>query len=1037
MAEEKKHRISKVLKDLNIGLQNAADFLAEKGFKEKLTRNSKISDKELSLLNSAFEASKRLKEEAFEKSRSKANASDAEEGNDNHAENTSDKEGSKNISGNLRQSVTFAAKEEPEVMRGGSKYEVKGKLDLDKKKEKSDPVPEKKQPESKPEATDAKAQNTTPPKQEKVVAEKAESKPEAPQKPEKESAEQPSSEKKKEESAKAKTPKPDTIKTVEAPKSEATTQPKDKKAAEEKPAPKKEASPEAKQERGDKNKSGDSNKRRGRKRKSRNEARERDITPRKPEFKQEGDTLHVNKDFKSEEKPEEGENVIEAKGEKLGGLTVVGKVDLSQFSRKGKGKKKPGDDKGPGGEKRRRRRRRKPRVAPGAEGKSNTGQSQNTRGKDANKGKKPQKKQTKKAPPTEKEIKEQIRQTFAKLKGETGSSKQASRRTSRKQRREAHARAQEEEMRKAAEDAKTLRVTEFVPANELAGMMDVNVNQIISACFSLGHFVTINQRLEKDTIELIADEFGFNVEFTTTEEEADLLVEQEDAPEDLSSRAPIVTIMGHVDHGKTTLLDHIRSASVAEGEAGGITQHIGAYKVTTDDGREIAFLDTPGHEAFTAMRARGAKLTDVAIIVVAADDGVMPQTKEAINHAQVAEVPIVIAINKIDKPGANPERIKQELAELNILVEDWGGKYQSQEVSAKKGLNIEELLEKVLLEAEIQELKANSDKKAMGTVVEASLDKGRGYVATLMVQAGTLRVGDVVLAGAHYGKVRAMMDHRGRRLEEVGPSTPVQVLGLDGAPQAGDRFNVMDADREAREIATKRQQIQREQSIRATRRLTLHDIGRRRQLGSFQQLNLIVKGDVDGSVEAITDSLLKLSTEEVEVNIIHKAVGQISESDVLLSTASDAIIIGFQVRPSRSAKQLAEREEVEIRSYSIIYQIIDDIKKAIEGLLAPDINEVVLGTAEVREIFKISKIGTIAGCMVTDGLIKRNAKVRLVREGVIIYDGELASLKRFKDDTNEVKQGFDCGMSIKNFNDLKVGDELESYEEREVRRTLD
>lgn len=584
------------------------------------------------------------------------------------------------------------------------------------------------------------------------------------------------------------------------------------------------------------------------------------------------------------------------------------------------------------------------------------------------------------------------------------------------------------------EASKTLKVTEFISANDLASLMNVSVNEVISTCLSLGMFVSINQRLDAEAITVIADEFGYDVQFTSAEEELDVV--EDDGLEDTDPRAPIVTIMGHVDHGKTSLLDYIRNTKVTAQEAGGITQHIGAYDVVTKSGHKIAFLDTPGHEAFTAMRARGAKITDVAIIVVAADDDVMPQTKEAINHAQVAGVPIVIAINKIDKPGANPDKIRESLSQINILVEEWGGKYQCQEISAKTGQGVDELLEKVLLEAELLNLRANPEKRASGSVIEASLDKGRGYVATVMVQNGTLRVGDILLAGSHYGRVKAMFDDTGKRISEAGPSTPVLVLGLDGAPQAGEKFNVMETDREAREIATKRGQILREQSMRTKKHITLDEIGRRLAIGNFKQLNVIVKGDVDGSVEALSDSLLKLSTDEIQINIIHRGVGQISESDVLLASASDAIIVGFQVRPSAAAKRIAEQEEIEIRLYSIIYDAINDVKDAMEGMLSPEVEEVIVGNAEVRQVFRISKVGTIAGCMVTDGYIKRQNPIRLVRDGIVVYAGKLNSLKRFKDDVSEVKAGFDCGIGIESVNDIRVGDVIESYEQREVKRTL-
>ena len=566
--------------------------------------------------------------------------------------------------------------------------------------------------------------------------------------------------------------------------------------------------------------------------------------------------------------------------------------------------------------------------------------------------------------------------------------------------------------------------------------MDVTVNDVISKYLEIGMFVSINQRLDAETMTIIAEEFGYKVEFTTSEEEEIVVTEEPDNEEELKSRAPIVTIMGHVDHGKTSLLDYIRESKVTEGEAGGITQHIGAYDVETNSGQKIAFLDTPGHEAFTAMRARGAKITDLVIIVIAADSTVMPQTKEAINHSKVAEVPIVFAINKIDTPNANVNKVKEDLSKIDILVEDWGGKYQCQEVSAKTGEGVEELLEKVLLEAELLELKANPDKKAIGTVIESELDKGRGYLTTMMVQGGTLSVGDIVLAGSQYGKVKALFDHRGTEKQTVGPATPILMLGLNGAPQAGDKFNVFDTDKEAREIATKREQLIREQKLRTKKHVTLDEIGRRLALGSFKELNIILKGDVDGSIEALSDSMEKLSSEEISVNIIHRGVGQITESDVLLASASDAIIIGFQVRPSQNARSLAEKEGIDIRIYSIIYEAINEIKSAMEGMLEPTEEEVIAGNVEVREIYKISKIGTIAGCYVTNGNILRNNKIRLIRDGIVVYTGKIKQLKRFKDDVNEVKNGYECGLSIADFNDIKVGDVIESFEIKEIKRKL-
>ena len=566
-------------------------------------------------------------------------------------------------------------------------------------------------------------------------------------------------------------------------------------------------------------------------------------------------------------------------------------------------------------------------------------------------------------------------------------------------------------------------------------MMDVPVNKVIGTCMSLGLMVSINQRLDAETINIVAEEFGFQTEYVSADV-ADAIAVEEDAPEELTQRPPIVTVMGHVDHGKTSLLDYIRNSNVIAGEAGGITQHIGAYNVKLEDGRHITFLDTPGHEAFTAMRARGAKVTDIAIIIVAADDNVMPQTVEAINHASAAGVPIVFAINKIDKPNANPEKIKEELANMNYLVEEWGGKYQSQDISAKKGIGVDELLEKVLLEAELLDLKAKPNRRAVGSIIESTLDKGRGYVATVLVENGTLHIGDIVLAGTHHGRIKAMFNERNQRIKEAGPSEPALILGLDGAPQAGDKFNVLDTEQEAREIANKREQLQREQGLRTHKLLTLDDIGRRIAIGGFQELNIVVKGDVDGSVEALSDSLIKLSTDQIQVNILHKAVGQISESDVTLAAASNAIIVGFQVRPSVAARRLAEKEGVDIRMYSIIYDAIEEVKAAMEGMLSPEIREEVIGTAEVRETYHISKVGTVAGCAVKEGKIRRTAKVRLIRDGIVIYTGELGSLKRFKDDVKEVLTGYECGLNIGNYNDIKIGDLIEAYEIVEVKKAL-
>ena len=724
---------------------------------------------------------------------------------------------------------------------------------------------------------------------------------------------------------------------------------------------------------------------------------------------------------KVEEEAEDKQEFIKTKFQKLSGPTVVGRIELPTVEEKKKAQyKKPASDDEDDQKKRRKRiRKDKERV------------SLKTPVVDRRGDQKRKKKATIRPEISDEDVQKQIKETLARLttKGKSKGSKY------RREKRDLVSQKAQEEFEKQELKKKILKVTEFVSVNELATMMDTPVTEIISSCMGLGLFVSINQRLDAETMSMVAEEFGYEVEFVSAEV-LEAVKEEADVEEEMVHRPPIVTVMGHVDHGKTKLLDYIRNANVIAGEAGGITQHIGAYGVKLDDGRQITFLDTPGHEAFTAMRARGAQITDIAIIVVAADDGVMPQTVEAINHAAAAGVPIIFAINKIDKPSANPEKIKEELANMNFLVEDWGGKYQSQEISAKAGINIDELLEKVLLEAELLELKANPDKRANGTIIESSLDKGRGYIATVLVKSGTLRIGDVMLAGANYGHIKAMYNERGLKVEEAGPATPVLILGLNGAPQAGDNFNIMSTDREAKDIANKRTQLQREQGLRTQKHITLDEIGRRIAIGNFQELNVIVKGDVDGSVEALSDALIKLSTEEIQVNIRHKAVGQISESDILLAAASNAIIIGFQVRPSLSARKLAEKEEIDIRLYSIIYDAINELKSAMEGMLSPEVKEEITGTVEIREIYKITKVGTVAGCYVKEGRITRNSMVRLIRDGIVIYTGLLGSLKRFKDDVKEVTSGYECGLNIDKFNDIKVGDILESYKETEVNRTL-
>ena len=775
---------------------------------------------------------------------------------------------------------------------------------------------------------------------------------------------------------------------------------------------------------------------------------------------------------KAESKPEVDSNFIPTTiptSVKQGGLNinVVGKIDLSTINQSTRPKKKTKEEKrneriakdrqnnggqqgnganagGDADRKKRKRIRSTGRVDIDQNGNQQGGGQNNNnrqggggdrqqRGGQNNQGKDRGRRQQVHTEVSEEDVQKQVKETLARLTSKDKGLKKGAK--WRKEKREAGREREREAHEMEAAESKVLKLTEFVTANDLASMMNVPINQVIGTCMSIGVMVSINQRLDAETINIVAEEFGFKTEYVSAEV-VEAIQQEEDTEDQLMERPPIVTVMGHVDHGKTSLLDYIRNANVIAGEAGGITQHIGAYNVKLKDGRHITFLDTPGHEAFTAMRARGAKVTALCIIIVAADDNVMPQTVEAINHASAAGVPIVFAINKIDKPAANPDKIKEELAGMNYLVEEWGGKYQSQDISAKKGLGVEELMEKVLLEAEMLELKANPHRMATGSIIESSLDKGRGYVATVLVQNGTLRVGDFILAGTHYGKVKAMFNERNQRIKEAGPATPALILGLNGAPTAGDTFNVMESEQEAKEIANKREQLQRELGLRTKKILTLEDIGRRRAIGNFQELNIIVKGDVDGSIEALSDSLIKLSTEEIQINVLHKAVGEISESDVTLAAASDAIIIGFQVRPSIAARREAEREGVQIRLYSVIYQAIEEVKDAMEGMLAPELKEEVIGTAEVLQTYKISKVGTVAGCLVREGRIKRSAKIRLIREGIVRYTGDLGSLKRFKDDVKEVVSGYDCGLNINGYNDVREGDIIEAFEEVEVKKTL-
>ena len=933
MAEVKNMRLNKVLRELNISLDRAVDFLKEKGHEIEARPTTKISAEIYGVLSDQFQtdANKKVasKEVAQEKQKEKEAIRQARE--EEIEEKRQEREPQQEV---IRAKTNLQGPKQV------------GKIDLDKS--------------GKPKAPDAE-------------------KPKAEEAPEKK--ENPVAEVKKED---VKEVEPEKV--VEAEK------------VEEKPAPKTESS-------------------------EKTPAKEPEEKSAPKVEKTEAKVDDKSSEAKTEE-PKLGDDVLKTDYKKLDGPNFTGqKIDLSQFKKPEK-KKKPAvnkDDK----------KRKRKRISKSTGANPNSGGNNNNRGRNQRGGGR-RNAPVVKEEPTEEEVQKQVRETLEKLQGKSNKGKGAK---YRRDKRDQHRQKNETEQAQQEADNKVLKVTEFVTVSEVATMMDVSVTQIISACMSLGMMVTMNQRLDAETLSIVADEFGYEVDFVNADIEESVAVE-EDAEEDLKPRAPIVTVMGHVDHGKTSLLDYIREENVIAGESGGITQHIGAYGVTLKDGQKIAFLDTPGHEAFTAMRARGAQVTDIAIIVIAADDDVMPQTKEAISHAQAAGVPIVFAINKVDKPTANPEKIKEQLAGMNLLVEDWGGKIQSHDISAKTGIGVPELLEKVLLEAEILELKANPDKRANGTVVEAFLDKGRGYVSTILVEGGTLRIGDYVLAGTNSGKVKAMQDERGKEIKEAGPSTPVSILGLDGAPQAGDKFNVMLDEREAKDIANKRTQLQREQSVRTQKHITLDEIGRRIALGDFKELNIILKGDVDGSVEALTDSFGKLSTEEIVVNIIHKGVGAITESDVLLASASDAIIIGFNVRPAGNARQVADKEEIDIRTYSIIYDAINDLKDAMEGMLSPVMKEEITGNAEIRETFKISKIGTIAGCMVTSGKIFRNNGVRLIRDGVVVYTGELASLKRFKDDVREVAKGYDCGMQIKNYNDIREGDIVESYHEVAVKKKL-
>ncbi|WP_462317136.1 translation initiation factor IF-2 [Marinilabilia sp.] len=1033
-------RLSKIAKECNVGINTIVEFLHKKGFEIESNPNTKVSEEMYDLLKQEYRSdltvkmeSEKLVERKQKGKKSSVSIEDLKEDDEEGEETTSEEEVEETP---VEKPQKKEEKPAAEVSTPKQKMDVKvvGKIDLEKKEK-----PAEKEEEPKQEK----------PKEEKPAAEKQTSK------------EQPTEEKKESSKAKEEDQKDTTQeqqKTGKQPeKPQEVTEPEKSEAEENVDIPVEVEKPDKDlkvvgkidlEKRPESKQTSEKKKEEPRKEQKPESSKkaEKEVKPEpKPQKKYEEDKKkkadketakqkpveeepQAKKEEQSEEKQDK-DSFMPTKVKKLSGPTVVGKIDLPSNARNNENNR---DEQRKKKKKRKRIRKEKERVN------INEKQQQQQQGNGAKtqeKKEKRKKTKAKKRPArpevSEEDVQKQIKETLARLTSK-GKSKGA---RHRRDKRDAAAQKEHDEAERLSEESKVLKVTEFLTANELANLMDVQVNQVIATCMSLGLFVSINQRLDAETITLVAEEYGYKVEFISVDA-AETIEEDEDAPEDLQSRPPIITVMGHVDHGKTSLLDHIRKANVIAGEAGGITQHIGAYNVELQDGRAITFLDTPGHEAFTAMRARGAQVTDIAIIIVAADDNVMPQTIEAINHASAAGVPIVFAINKIDKPNANPDKVKEELANMNYLIEEWGGKYQSQDISAKNGLNIDQLLDKVLLEADLLELKANPEKPAVGSVIESTLDRGRGYVATLLVQAGTLRTGDLILSGQYYGHVKAMFNERNQNIEEAGPSEPVLVLGLNGAPQAGEKFHVMENEREAKEIATKRSQLQREQGLRTQKHITLDEIGRRIAIGNFQELNLVVKGDVDGSIEALADSLIKLSTEEIQVNVIHKAVGQISESDIMLAAASNAIVIGFQVRPSLAARRLAEKEEIDIRLYSIIYDAIEEITSAMEGMLSPEIKEQITATVEIRETFKISKVGTIAGCMVKEGKVKRSSKIRVIRDGIVIFTGELGSLKRFKDDAKEVASGYECGLNIKNYNDIKVGDIIEAFEEVEVSRTL-
>ena len=989
-------RLNKVTRDLNVGITTAVEFLQKKGFVVEANPNTKITDEQFELLKKEFSTDKdlKMKSERFLQERQTKERNKASVAIEGYETKESVKEKVEEIKTVI-----------PEDVR--PKFKPVGKIDLDNLGKKPVVEKEKEVEEQKPEPVVEPVQPK--PEVKEMPSEEVEA-----QVAEKVSEVEPVQETVEEKAVEAPVEEPQTQDvTEEEHHSDETT---DVKVEKEEEAPVEET------------KSADSS--------------EEIFTIRKPEFVSkinvigQIDLAALNQSTrpKKKSKEEKRKEREEKEKQRLDQRRQMKEAIMKEIRREDSKMRDENDGEGGGKKKRVRINKEKVDINNASsyqkgdhqKGGNAAGQQQGGK-KNKDRFKKPVIKQE----VSEEDVAKQVKETLARLTSK-GKSKGAK---YRKEKREQAADRMHELESQEMADSKVLKLTEFVTANELANMMDVPVTQVIGTCMSIGIMVSINQRLDAETINLVAEEFGFKTEYVSAEV-AQAIVEEEDAKEDLEPRAPIVTVMGHVDHGKTSLLDYIRKANVIAGEAGGITQHIGAYHVTLEDGRKITFLDTPGHEAFTAMRARGAKVTDIAIIIVAADDNVMPQTKEAINHAMAAGVPIVFAINKIDKPTANPDKIKEELANMNFLVEEWGGKYQSQDISAKKGIGVPELMEKVLLEAEMLELKANPNRKATGSIIESSLDKGRGYVATVLVSNGTLKVGDIVLAGTNYGKVKAMFNERNQRMTQAGPSEPALILGLNGAPAAGDTFHVIETEQEAREIANKREQFQREQGLRTQKMLTLDEVGRRLALGDFHELNVIVKGDVDGSVEALSDSLIKLSTEQIQVNVIHKGVGQISESDVSLAAASDAIIVGFQVRPSGAAAKLAEQEGVDIRKYSVIYDAIEEVKSAMEGMLAPTLKEQVTATIEVREVFNISKVGVVAGAMVKTGKVKRTDKARLIRDGIVVFTGNINALKRFKDDVKEVGTNFECGISLTGCNDIKVGDVIETFEEVEVKQTL-